>query len=259
MKKIIVYVATYNPKNLPDRIDNFLGDYRRCYDKLVELYGFEPMLVITNTGGELSKSTCEAIERLNGVVNNYPEKRRTPRDLVFLKVKGIEPFTKGDPIIVAWDDDYSMNPYALAFTWKIYQESKKVNYLSLLKPMDKQDWWEWDKVCGFDFAVAKTMVGGSSSYRWSVFSKHIYDYFSHYKVDGKGKYTIGEKKSFDQTFWQFIESREVIKTYHLWNLSLIQHCNYGSIYKERGARLGHYYGRFYDPFCNPFELMDVKP
>jgi hypothetical protein len=43
-------------------------------------------------------------------------------------------------------------------------------------------------------------------------------------------------------------------------LSLVQHCNYVSHYLDiRDGKLNHYYGRFYDPYANPFVLFGVEP
>lgn len=256
MNQLIVYVATYNSQR---RVDNFIGDYQRCFKKTKEIYGFEPKLVITNTGRPLSSSSIKTIETLNGEVSNHPSKKRCPRDIVYLKIKDIEPYLKGDPILVAWDDDYSVNPYALSVLWKVYKENSKVDFLSLMKPMDYQEWWGMEKLSGFDFITAKTMLGGSSSYRWSAIKDHIYDFFKFYKVDGESSPSQSSYGSFDKALWPFIDHRGGIKTYHLFNFSLIQHCNYFSHYRKRVNTMGHYYGAFYDPYCNPFNLVGVNP
>lgn len=254
--KIIVYVATYNSQ---ERIDNFLGDYKRCLNKIEEIYNIRPLLVVTNTGKPLSYSSIKTIGMLGGKLVNHPAKKRCPRDIVYLKIKDIEPYIKGDPILIAWDDDYALNSYALALTWKIYKDNPKIDFFSLMKPMDYQEWWGMEKLSGFTMITAKTMLGGASSYRWSAIKDHIYDFFEFYKVDGESSPSKKSYGSFDRAIWPFIDQRVGITTYHLFDFSLIQHCNYFSHYTQRKLAMGHYYGSYYDPYCNPFKLVGVEP
>jgi hypothetical protein len=226
------------------------------------MYGFFSRLVLINTGPAFSAKQMGDIIRTGASFYEIEDKPRAGRDVFYYKLKFAEAFLEPGSILVNFADDIALNTYVLSFIYKIYKNHDEVNLLSALMPMEGEGNFKKVNLSGFDFAIGRSMLGGCSTYRWSYLKRYIYDYFEKFEVNGE-KAPLGfGQGSFDRTIWGFIEEKsgEELKAYSLVSFGLLQHCNYISNYLNiRRGKLNHYYGKYYDPFCNPFELAGVDP
>jgi hypothetical protein len=260
INNMVVYTATYGNY---DRLENFLNDYESSKNMLYDLYKINCKLVIVNTGKKFNRVQGGHISRVASIVKKVRDKPRAGRDAYYHKLKAAEPLLNDKTILVSFADDVAINPYALAVMWKVYKENPQVNFLSAMMPMEGDGEGRWSKVMlsGFEFIKAKSMLGGASSYRWRVFRKYIYDYIKKYNIDGESAKIGYGISSFDATIWDYIDKIcGGLTTYNLISFGLVQHCNYVSHYLDiRRGKMNHYYSKFYDPYCNPFELVGVEP
>lgn len=222
-----------------DEADNILDEL----EKLPE----NPKVVLVGTGEELDYYYRDAFE-MNLTVRQLENKPRPYAEVMEEKIRAIEPFCDDDSVVFCIDPDYSLNIHVVEFIDKIFSENSEVNYLSLLRGPGVSD---GDiTLSGFRFRLWGSCMGGSIVARWSVFKKHVAEFFAE----------CGNKGMFDQDFWNFLHLRyftpRVVYTLAD-SFSLIQHCNLGSRYRNSGghARFGHLYAVNFDGKCNPFSLI----
>jgi hypothetical protein len=173
MSNLVVYTATYGAF---DRLENFLKDFQRSNDKLEQLYGFRAKISVVNTGDEFSSGNMDFIHNNTDMFKQVASRPRAGRDVWYHKFKTIEGIMKDDDILISFADDIALNAHALPVMWKVYKENEQVNYLSPLMPAESGGDWPFAELSGFPFVIAKSMLGGASSYRWSAFKKYAYEF-----------------------------------------------------------------------------------
>jgi hypothetical protein len=228
---IIVCTASKNQ----GRLDGFMEEVN------LSLFPFENLkIVVVDTIGNMKVETDSNCYRI------VPDKLGDffePSTVMSKKFDAVDGMADDKSIVMMLDDDYSINPHALALSQQIMEENNEVNYLSLLRGPGVVN-PDIINLSGWDFFQWPSCMGGSVIMRWSICRAHMQSFFFQKR---------GE--AWDSVYWRFLASEfGIIKpVYTLADFSLMQHCNLVSSYVgRRGGLFDHMYGINFDPRLDPF-------
>jgi hypothetical protein len=260
MSRIVITTSTYIGPDLdPGRISGYFNSLENAIAVVPEYREYLHVFVVTmgsSFSPDLISFLKERIPNLE-IINSGINGKRMARCVAKIRNRCIQDLMLEDDIVCAFDDDYVFNPYCFKFIKMVYDENPEVNFLSVLKPHENIPLAFLERISGLYWWKVENSMGGSSTYRWKEFSKHIYAFFEEYGVTEDEP---GEARSFDQFFFPFVSKRVGGPCiYHLMNFSLCQHTNQISYwFNVRGNNpLNHMYGDRYDPLINPFLIRKL--
>lgn len=252
--KFLVNVSVYNDE---ERLENLLESCSRSV--LPGDLKDRVRYLLVNTGDPLTSRT-KTLRKMLGAKEEIivPNRRRAARDVVYVRFQVARRIVeKESTVLINWDTDYVVNPHALAFTEEVFRDNADIQVASLLKPAGSYPHLLRLKKSGFWWLLADSCMGGSSIYRFAWAAKWLLLFFASYKTNGINTPHGKGVGSFDQRIWPFVTAQtgRPVQIFHLWDFSLVQHCNFISHYVgERKDALHHTWGDCYDPCLNPFEI-----
>jgi len=190
-------------------------------------------------------------------VHSFGKSPKWGNELEHERIRVVAPYCDEETIYMNFDDDYAVNPYWFKFLKDIFEKYDKVNYLTLI------DWKAEEfpnnvskgpeKLGSYTFNRIKVHMWGSFFARWRELYPNLLGFFEHRDLS---------KQEFDVDFCHWFHNtcyKGDPQIYQLKNLSLLQHCNFGStVVRRRGSAFAHAYGDGFDPYCDPFYLSELN-
>lgn len=241
---IVICVATKDQK----RIEGFLDEVNNCIT-----IGLDYKIIVIDTGGDIDLSRYPSSKPL--ILKKVSPIPRLYASVMWEKLNEAKPFCDDKTVLMNFDDDYSVNKYALLFTDKIMKENPEIDYLSLLKEPRMINNSGELLLSGFRFSRQPSCMGGSMIVRYRPFVSQVEAFFNEYWVTGNNPGTGG---MFDVPFWEFLKNRYGLENvvYTTSSFSLTQHNNLVSSYlATKRDKFDFMSGLDYMPRTNPFELI----
>jgi hypothetical protein len=234
MSNVVVVTSVYNERS-----------FWRLLDSLGDATEEKPIVVDTNdVFNEILRPDTFHLVKVPPRLRNYAS-------VMYARIQAAEHYCDNNTILCNFDDDYILNPHVIDFAQRVFDENEEIDHLSLLRGPNVPDMGEriysWK---GFNFIKWPSCMGGSLMVRWKKFYPLVSEYFEKYLVSLEDS---GRGGMFDQSYFKFLSEKfgHNWHVYTLLNYSLVQHCDYGSIYGHNG----HMYAERFDPIVDPLEKL----